>query len=189
MKFDVIIIGGGLAGATIAQNLQESGKKCCVVTYGRSINNVSYKAFEAAGGTLLLGHKACNGAFAEGRLKHIQTLKLGKTRLEAEWFVLASGKFFGGGLRSDMEGVYESTFGCDVYSLPDPESWFNVAFAERQPFLEFGVKTQDCRCLMHGERIENLLAAGEILEGVSIVDGTEKIMESAAKVVQIIKEA
>lgn len=189
MKFDVIIIGGGIAGITIAEDLQSTGMRCCIVTYGRSINKISYKNFEAAGGTLLLGHLACNGSIVDNKLKFIHSLKLGKTRLEAKWFVLASGKFLGGGLKSDMEKVYEPVFGCDVTYFPDPEKWFDKDFFNKQPFLDFGIKTQNGCVLINGEPVSNLLAAGEILEGISIVDGTEKIIESARKAARIIKEA
>ena len=36
MRFDVVVIGGGLAGMTCAIRLAEQGKRCAVVSSGQS---------------------------------------------------------------------------------------------------------------------------------------------------------
>jgi anaerobic glycerol-3-phosphate dehydrogenase B subunit len=189
MKFDVIIIGAGSAGMQVATALQKAGRKTAVIGLGRSINEVEVRPYERLGGTLLIGDSVSEGLFEDGRLKAVRTANLGAYPLEAERFVLATGKFLGGGLVADMERVYEPLFGLDVAWDEDRSRWFDADFGAPQPFLSFGLKTDaQSRPSLGGRTVENLYACGEILAGVSAVDGREAIAASAAKVLSILTE-
>lgn len=188
MKFDVVIIGGGLAGMTAAAELQNGGLRCAVVAEGLSLNNISANDFKAAGGTLLRGDRVTGGTFGDGRLLSVCTAKLGDVCLEADYFILATGKYFSRGLAADMDKVYEPLFGLDVEYDPDRSTWFDRSFAAPQKFLEFGVKTQNGAALKNGEAIINLFPAGEVLQGISSADhdAREQIIESAHAAAQAI---
>ena len=189
MKFDVVIIGGGLAGMTAATELQQAGLKCAVVAEGLSLFNTSRQEFKAAGGTLLAGDRVVSGRFAEDRLAAVRTEKLGDVELEAGSYVLATGKYFSRGLVADMDKVYEPLFGLDVEFDEDRSAWFDASFSAPQRFLAFGVKTRDGRALKDGKLIANLFPAGELLAGISSAQGdaTELIKKSALEAAKAIR--
>lgn len=86
--------------------------------------------------------------------------------LEAEEFVLATGRFFSKGLVADMDTVRESLFGADVDFPADRSEWFDPDFFAPQPFESFGVKTDaKGRILIGGKAVENVYAVGKILGG------------------------
>ena len=181
MKFDVVVIGGGLAGMTAATALQQGGLKCAVVAEGLSLSGASREAYTAAGGTLLAGDRVTGGTIENGRLVSIRTEKLGDVTLEARAFILATGKFFSRGIVADMQKVYEPIFGLDVQYDADRSTWFSPSFAAPQRFLEFGVIAEDGCAVRDGVRIENLFPAGEVLAGLSSAasDATAEIKKSA----------
>ena len=181
MKFDAVIIGGGLAGMTAATALQQGGLKCAVVAEGLSLSGASREAYTAAGGTLLAGDRVTGGTIENGRLVSIRTEKLGDVTLEARAFILATGKYFSRGIVADMNRVYEPVFGLDVQYDTDRICWFNSSFSAPQRFLEFGVITEDGCAVKDGVKIENLFPAGEVLAGLSSAasDATAEIKKSA----------
>ena len=188
MKFDTIIIGAGSAGMQVATALQASGRKTAVIGLGRSINEVDVRPYERLGGTLLIGDAVREGIFENARLRAVRTVNLGAYPLEADRFVIATGKFLGRGLVADMDEIYEPLFGLDVECDPDRSRWFGERFAEDQPFLRFGVRTDaQSRPSIGGRTVENLYACGELLAGVSAVYGKERIRESAEKVIALLK--
>ena len=166
MRFDVVIIGGGLAGMTAATALQKAGKRCALVSEGLSLHDVPRGEFLALGGTLLAGDSVTGGEWEGNTLKCVFTRNLENTRLEADNFILATGKFFSRGLVSTMECIYEPVFGCDVHYEKDRDKWVDSDFFEPQPFESFGVMTdEDGHVSMGGVPAANLFAAGEILAG------------------------
>ena len=188
MKFDIIIIGAGSAGMRVATQMQAFGRKTAVIGLGRSINEVEVLPYERMGGTLLIGDSVRQGIFEGSRLRAVLTANLGSYPLEADAFVIATGKFLGRGLVADMESVYEPLFGLDVESDPDRSRWFDERFDADQPFLRFGVKTDgQSRPSIGGQTIRNLYACGELLAGISAVCGQEQIRESADKVIALLK--
>ena len=181
MKFDVVIIGGGLAGVTAATALQESGRRCAMVAEGLSLHEAPREAFRAAGGTVLAGDRVTGGVISDGKLLNVNTEKLGDVTLEAPYFILATGKYFSRGIVADMESVREPLFGLDVQYLEDRSKWFSPSFSAPQPFMEFGVRINDGCAVIGGRKIANLFPAGEVLAGISITapDAVERIKWSA----------
>ena len=189
MKFDVVIIGGGLAGMTAATELQKSGLKCAVVSEGLSLHNPSSREFKTAGGTLLNGDSVTGGTFKDGRLQSVTTQKLGDVSLEADNFILATGKYFSRGLVADMDRVYEPLFGLDVQYDKDRSTWFDPSFSAPQRFLDFGVVAKEGKALKDGGTVDNLYPVGEVLCGISSSqsDATDRIRLSALEAVKSIR--
>jgi len=165
MKFDVVIIGGGLAGLSAGVRLLEAGKTCCAVSAGRSLHEVPSKRFRELGGVFLSGDRVESGEWDGDRLLSVRTRNLTETALEAPVFILSTGKFFSCGLVAVPDRIFEPVFGCDVVYPENRDLWYSVDFFARQPFESFGVKTENGLTFRGGRRTDNLYAAGEILEG------------------------
>lgn len=165
MKYDVVIIGGGLAGVTAGIRLQKAGKECCIISGGLSLNDVPRQEFIALGGAFLTGGRVLGGLWNGDELESLVVSNLEGTGLCADNYILATGKFFSKGLVATMDNIYEPLFGCDVEFEPDRGKWYDPDFFAPQPFERFGVKTQDGRVLRDGVPMKNLYAAGEILAG------------------------
>lgn len=173
MKYDIIIIGGGLAGLTAGVELLKAGRSCCIVSEGLSLHKTPKEEYIAAGGTFLAGDSVISGVWNGRTLLSVRTRNLEETPLEAEHFILASGKFFSRGLIATMEAVIEPVFGCDVEFDPCRDHWYDNDFHAVQPFERFGVKTTpEGRVLIGGKTAENLWAAGEILAGDNDIEKT-----------------
>lgn len=183
MKFDVIIIGGGLAGLTAGVELQKKGLRCAAVAEGLTLNECPREEFIKLGGTLFPGDSVIGGHIGDSgdgkSLEWVETRNLVGTRLEADAFILSTGKFFSRGLVSNMEGITEPVFGCDVKYSGGPSDWTVQEFFDDQPFEKFGVITDaESRAKIGGKVVLNLYAAGEILAG------SPDIAASAGKVVK-----
>lgn len=181
MKFDVVIIGGGLAGLTAGVELQKKGLRCAAVAEGLTLNECPREEFIKLGGTLFPGDSVIGGHIADSgdgkSLEWVETRNLVGTRLEADAFILSTGKFFSRGLVSNMEGITEPVFGCDVKYAGGPSEWTAAEFFDDQPFEKFGVTTDaESRVKIGGKVVLNLYAAGEILAG------SPDIVASAGKV-------
>lgn len=191
MRFDVVIIGGGLAGLTAAVKLQEAGQSCAVVSEGLSLHKTPAREFTALGGTLLRGDSVLKGDWDGMTLKRVYTRNLETTSLEADFFILATGKFFSKGLVATMDSVTEPVFGADVKYEPDRDKWCDSDFSAVQPFESFGVVTDGSgRVCLESVPAENLYAAGEVLAGVNSIgpDAEDNIRATAEFVAeQILK--
>jgi glycerol-3-phosphate dehydrogenase subunit B len=94
---------------------------------------------------------------------------------EADRFILATGRFAGGGLTAGQEGITESLFGLPVAQPSSREGWFDRSFfgTSPHPVHEAGVRTDENLQPLDegGNRIlENLWAAGTILAGQSFLE-------------------
>ncbi|MBQ9309848.1 MAG: FAD-binding protein [Bacteroidales bacterium] len=172
MNFDIVIIGGGWTGCSLAGRLCAAGMKVCVVSDGLSLSESAspspyarLAALQSKGAVILRGDRAEGGIWDGSGLLAIYTRNLGNgTPLYASDFILATGKFFSRGLLSDKLHVWEPVFGSDVLSAGDRTDWFKEGFSERQPFMDFGVRTDAYgRILFGGVPALNLYAAGDIV--------------------------
>lgn len=167
MKFDVIVIGGGQAGFEEAMKAVSEGKSCAILSEGRTLDKIDYDRFTKAGGTLLMGDSAESASFSGNRVCGIKTHKLGGTVLEADLYVLATGRFFSKGLYADMNSVRETVMGLDLDFDKDRSKWFEDDFFAVQPFMDKGVIADaEGHPFKDGVRIDNVLVVGSILSKV-----------------------
>ncbi len=124
--------------------------------------------FQALGGTLLQGDLVEKGAFSRDRLFRIHTRNHGDISFVANNFILATGSFYSKGIVASPEMVFEPTFGLDVAAKKDRADWFDEQMFNDQPFMSFGVKTdQYLRASLNGTTIENLYVIGSVLSGAN----------------------
>lgn len=124
------------------------------------------RRYEVLGGTYLMGDEALKAHIHDGVVHSIVTRNLDSHYLEADNFILAAGGFFSKGLKSNPFQIYEPVFGLDVEYAPDRNTWYNSDFAADQPYMAYGVKTDDrLHGLLNGQPLRNLYAIGSILGG------------------------
>lgn len=122
--------------------------------------------FIRLGGTFLAGDTVTGGDFSGNRLSRIFTVNFGDMPLYADNFVISTGSFFGHGLIADMERIYEPVFGLDLNVDAGRTEWYNKDFYASQPYMAYGVVTdEEFRPSRKGETIENLYATGALLAG------------------------
>lgn len=122
--------------------------------------------FQKLGGTYMLGDSVVSGEFEAGRLKSICTNNHGAVKFEADNFILATGNFFSKGLTSTIDGVREPIFGLDVDSLDVRADWYRRNMFEAQPYMNFGVSTDESFHAMKNQKpVGNLYAIGSVLSG------------------------
>lgn len=165
MRYDVIIIGGDQLDAAIGLKYLKKGLSVCLIAEGGVIGNPDSRAeFIHAGGVLLLGDHVQAVEWAGGEVASLHTSNLGTTPLSARIYILAPGRFVSGGLKADMNRVWEPVFDADVFYEPDPEKWCDEDFFAPQPFESFGVLTDpDGLVLKDGKPVANLRAEGSII--------------------------
>jgi glycerol-3-phosphate dehydrogenase subunit B len=124
------------------------------------------KHFRQLGGTCFMGDSVVRGTLQGHRLTAVNTVNLGTMPLEADNFILATGSFFSHGIKSDPDAVYEPIFGLDVNAPTQRAAWCDPDLYKEQPYMAFGVVTDDSlRVGKGGERIDNLRAIGAVLGG------------------------
>ena len=118
---------------------------------------------------IVVGLSALTPLSEPGRLKGFSLGSSGSSPVyRAQAFILATGKFFGGGLDSDRGRIYETLLGLPVKFPSDRRDWFNPRLLdpEGQPFNSFGVEVDgDLRPVDAAGKVlyQNLFAAGGIL--------------------------
>jgi glycerol-3-phosphate dehydrogenase subunit B len=124
------------------------------------------RRYEVLGGTYLMGDEALSSHVHEGVVHSIVTKNLDNHYLEADNFILATGGFFSKGLRSNPFEITEPVFGLDVVYDADRNAWYDKAFAADQPYMHYGVKTDESlHGIADGKPFKNLYAIGSILGG------------------------
>ncbi|MGI6224080.1 MAG: glycerol-3-phosphate dehydrogenase subunit GlpB [Prevotella sp.] len=126
--------------------------------------------FQKQGGTFFQSDTVKGGVFSNGKLEYVTTENLVGERLMADNFVLATGSFQSHGLMSNYEKVYEPIFDLDVEFDANRANWSEYYFFDPQPYMQFGVKTDEqLHALKDGQPVDNLYAAGTVLCGCNSV--------------------
>ena len=129
------------------------------------------KAFEAAGGTFLMGDTAVDPLFSEDCVSGIHTINLGTIVLTAENYVLASGGLFGKGLDTTPDKVIEPVFGLDTIYPEDRSLWSDRDFFAPQGYAGFGVRCDSgFKAYRNGKVVDNLYVAGSEVGGCRSLD-------------------
>ena len=124
------------------------------------------RRFEVLGGTYLAGDEVVDAHQHEGVVHSVVTRNLGSHYLEADHFILASGGFYSKGLKSNPFEISEPVFGLDVDYTQERSSWYAPQFSDNQPYLQFGVRTDEgLHAFREGAPLQNLYAIGSILGG------------------------
>ena len=120
-----------------------------------------------------MGDEVLSAHIYDGVIHSVVTANLDKHYVEAAHFVLATGSYFSKGLKSNPFQVSEPVFGLDVDFAADRNTWYNPVFAEQQPYMQYGVRTDETlRGVRGGEALKNLWVAGSILGGTRPELGT-----------------
>ena len=123
--------------------------------------------YERLGGTYLKGDHALRALTKDNRIIGVSTKNLDRHYLKADTFILASGSYFSKGLRSNPFEITEPVFDLDVNYSPERSDWYNPKFAADQPYMHYGVKTdENLHAIKGGTVIQNLYAIGSVM-GVS----------------------
>ncbi|MBQ1913333.1 MAG: anaerobic glycerol-3-phosphate dehydrogenase subunit B [Bacteroidales bacterium] len=131
------------------------------------------RRYEVLGGIYLMGDEVLSAHIYDGVIHSVVTANLDKHYVEAAHFVLATGSYFSKGLKSNPFQVSEPVFGLDVDFAADRNTWYNPVFAEQQPYMQYGVRTDETlRGVRGGEALKNLWVAGSILGGTRPELGT-----------------
>lgn len=122
------------------------------------------RRYQLLGGSYLMGDEVTRAHIHDGVVHSVVTKNLEQHYIEASHFILATGGYFSKGLVANPFQVYEPVFGLDVDFKEDRNGWYNPAFAQDQPYMHFGVKTDaSLRALKDGQPLENLYAVGSVL--------------------------
>jgi glycerol-3-phosphate dehydrogenase subunit B len=140
------------------------------------------------GVAFLPGYPVSKAILTEKRCQAIEVLHPPVTSsYSAEHFILATGRFMGGGLKADAEKIFEPVFKLPVHQPPSREGWFGNSFFSNfhNPIHQAGILTNaSFQPVDEGEKVilENVWVAGSILahhhcieeksrEGIEIATG------------------
>jgi glycerol-3-phosphate dehydrogenase subunit B len=128
------------------------------------------------GVTFLLGYSASKAITKGKRCEGIEVLRSPvTTSYSADHYILATGRFMGGGLKANMEKVFEPIFHLPVYQPKSREEWFGKKFfsSPLHPIHQAGILT-DLIFRPVDERggliLENVWIAGSILAHHHCID-------------------
>ena len=149
------------------------------------------KRYEVLGGTYMMGDRVTGAHVYENVVQNVVTKHLDRHYLEAGHFILASGGFFSKGLISNPFKIYEPLFELDMDYDTDRNAWYNPTFANHQPYLRYGVRTDaNLRPFRKGVPLKNLYAIGSILGEThpELGIGAGLAIRSALQVTQLITQ-
>ncbi|MEY0231234.1 glycerol-3-phosphate dehydrogenase subunit GlpB [Providencia manganoxydans] len=133
---------------------------------GIRLHEALLRQFRRQGGIIMPGDKVTSVNCVGSRIESVMTRNHGDISLKASQFVLATGSFFNNGLVAEFDRVYEPLMHLDLCDIPQRGQWTNKAFFASQPYMAFGVQTDDqLRAQKEGQTLENLYVVGAILGG------------------------
>ncbi|WP_272660130.1 glycerol-3-phosphate dehydrogenase subunit GlpB, partial [Providencia sp. PROV112] len=133
---------------------------------GIRLHEMLLRQFRRQGGIVMPGDKVTAVNCVNGRIESVQTRNHGDISLKAKHFVLATGSFFNNGLVAEFDRVYEPLMQLDLCEISERAKWTNKEFFASQPYMAFGVKTDEkLRAQKEGKAISNLYVAGAVLGG------------------------
>lgn len=133
---------------------------------GIRLHEALLRQFRRQGGIIMPGDKVTSVNCVGSRIESVMTRNHGDISLKASQFVLATGSFFNNGLVAEFDRVYEPLMHLDLCDIPQRGQWTNKEFFASQPYMAFGVQTDDqLRAQKEGQTFENLYVAGAILGG------------------------
>ena len=128
------------------------------------------------GGTFLLGHPVSKATLQGKRCKEIHVFNPPiHNSYSADRYILATGRFIGGGLIAGKEKISEPIFGLPVTQPQSRENWFTKSFFNdpSHPIHQAGILTDSSLRPIDEKRellLENVWIAGSILTGHHSID-------------------
>ncbi len=133
---------------------------------GMRLHQALRHRFQQLGGLVMPGDAVLRAELVDNRITGLYSRNHGDIPLRAAQMVLASGSFFSNGLVATFDKVYEPILDLDILSLPHRADWSHSNLFAPQPYLQFGVNTDNhLRPLRGGVALENLHAIGAVLGG------------------------
>lgn len=124
--------------------------------------------FQNLGGVYMLGDMVTNGHLDGDRLMDIHTANHKDIPFEADNFIIATGSFFSHGLQAHHNSICEPIFNLDVTNCGERQQWFDKNVFGTQPYMTFGVVTDNnFHPQIDGRSVENLYAVGSLLESAN----------------------
>lgn len=121
------------------------------------------------GAHFLLGHKISRVQIKGSVCEGIEVFHPPISRFyTAHHFILATGRFIGGGLEATRKRVFEPLFNLPVLGTESPEGWFRKSFFDDHPIHGFGISVDSSFRPLDFERkpvLENVRVVGTILSG------------------------
>ncbi|MEE3652505.1 MULTISPECIES: glycerol-3-phosphate dehydrogenase subunit GlpB [unclassified Brenneria] len=132
---------------------------------GLRLHQALLRRFRQQGGIVMPGDRV-ERAILEPQETALYTRNHHDIPLRANQVVLASGSFFSNGLIAQFDRVTEPVFGLDVRFAPQRDAWSRQDAFAAQPYMQFGVITDETlRPAIGGETADNLYAIGAVLAG------------------------
>jgi glycerol-3-phosphate dehydrogenase subunit B len=121
------------------------------------------------GVTFLLGHSVLKANLNAKRCESIEVSHPPLSQsYSADRFILATGRFMGGGLKADEENIFEPLFNLPLLQPGSRDNWFANSFFNSHPIHRAGILTDSSLRPVNekGEQLlDNVWIAGSILAG------------------------
>jgi glycerol-3-phosphate dehydrogenase subunit B len=121
------------------------------------------------GVTFLLGHSVSKTVLHGKRCEGIEVSHPPLSQsYSADGFVLATGRFIGGGLKADEERIFEPLFNLPVFQPRSRDHWFSNSFFNGHPIHQAGILTDSSFRPVDekgGQLLDNVWITGSILAG------------------------
>jgi glycerol-3-phosphate dehydrogenase subunit B len=140
-------------------------------TLGLNFEKILQEKIVELGGDIFIGDKAVKAEWENNSVKTVYSQKMGSIPFRSEKVVLATGSFAGRGLEATRTNIVEPLFNLDVEQDGNRGNWVNRQVLQKQPYMYFGIKTDnDFRAIKNGRIVDNLYVAGAGLEGFNPIE-------------------